>query len=498
MPTGRLIDVALPRVSSQQFQAETVAAFRKLIEQLNTQLDATGQIAGNVITNLSKDAYYAARFTVSDWQGPDTDGYYITIAHNMNTYNLSVDLWKENFEERVLVFASKVAKLTNNTIRIWVTDNPDYRFAGRAFIMARPDPVPSTASGGGGSSPAAPFVPTESLRLQLPMELPYAWNNTGTIRLTYFASKDKEILEGFQLLGGTDAYNLNLLKQDGSFSYSGTLAREYKKSTLELDDTGFLMTPVNRTNFELFHQFGGNEARNDLLTLRRRICIIGNEIMCIQLVQESGNTLYRVRGVIRGLFDTVPATHAFGSPVFFWRENAPPFTVTEQVGWDNGLSLMFKAVPYTVSAEAYLNYVGTRNLTLTKRAVRPYAVQNLAVDGNGSNPIYSEGVPSRLTWLARHRDNNGALDDTGYDFESGIDFVVRLFDPDGNQICSPATVANTQTVVDGWGVTRLYHDFTIASESGYEYVVARVNARLNGLESLDTLNLQQITVRRAD
>jgi hypothetical protein len=511
MPTGRLIDVALPSVQSPNFKAESVAALRKLIDQLNTQLGATGTIADNVITNLSKDAYYAARFTVDDWQGPDADGYYLTIAHNLNTYNISVDLWAESFETRVLVFADVVAKITANVVKVWVSNSPDHRFAGRIFVMARPETTASSGvvTGtvtGTGNNGTGTFNPSEAIRLEQPFEIPYGrgsgplpngFNSSGTIRISFLASRDRNIWEGFQLLGGTDPNNLSLLEQNGVFAYAGTLARAYQAGTLEVDDTvGILLTPANTTHFAEFYQFGGNEARADLFTYQRRICIINGEIMAIQRITAVSGGRYLVTGVLRGLLDTKPSTHAGGSKVFFWREYDVPFTINNPGAWDNAVTLTLKAVPYTTSQEALPASMSTSTLTITKRAVRPYAVQNLAVDGNGSNPTYQEGVAGRLTWLARHRDNNGALDDTGYDFESGIDFVVRVYDPDGNQIGSPVTVANTETVADAWGVTRLYYDFTIAA-GGFEYVVVRVNARLNGLESLDTLNTQQITVRRA-
>ena len=497
----RLIDVALPRVSSQAFEAETVAAFRKLIEQLNTQLDATGQIAGNIITNLSNDAYYAARFTVDDWQGPDADGYYLTIAHNLNTYNISVDLWAESFETRILVFAKVVAKPTANVVQVWVESSPDNRFAGRIFVMARPEVVSGGGGGGGGAGGGGgTFNPSEAPRLEQAFELPYGWNNTGTIRMTYFASRDRTVWEGFQLLGGTDPSNLSLLEQNGVFAYAGTLARAYQAGTLEVDDTvGILLTPTNAAHFAEFYQFGGNESRADLFTYQRRICIINGEILAIQRITAVSGGRYLVTGIMRGLLDTKPATHASGSKVFFWREYDVPFTVNEQAGWDNAITLILKAVPYTTSQEALPGSMTTATLTLTKRAVRPYAVQNLAVDGNGSNPTYQEGVAARLTWLARHRDNNGIWDEAtpafGYELEAGTDFVVRLFDPEGNQIGSTAEVDAGDTEVDGWGVTRHYYDFTIAADSGFEYVVARVNARINGLESLDALNTQQLTVR---
>jgi hypothetical protein len=40
-------------------------------------------------------------------------------------------------------------------------------------------------------------------------------------------------------------------------------------------------------------------------------------------------------------------------------------------------------------------------------------------------------------------------------------------------------------------------DVTIPALSGYDYVVVTVNSRRNGLEHLDVLNEQSITVTRA-
>lgn len=495
-----LVELTLPSVSSPNFKAELVAALRRFSERVNDQLTSGTGLTGAVITNLSKDAYYAARFTVDDWQGPDATGYWITIAHNLHTLNICDAWWSESFEDSDRVMPLRVSRLSADMIKVWVADVPDNRFAGRVVILARPETVIGSGGGvgGGGGGGGGTYQPTEQITLRQILELPYGWNNTGTIRLSYLAGRNKQVWDGFQVLGAADQNNLNLLEQDGVFAYAGTLARSYGGGSLEVDDTGFVFTPLNATQFGEFVAGGGHESRADLFTYRRRVAIIDTEIVAVQRVEQIGSTgSYRVFGVLRGQFDTRATIHAAGSKVFFWRTSGVPFTITEQAGWDNGVTWYFKAIHYSASLDGYPASMVSDTYTFTKRGVRPYGVQNLAVDGDGARPRFSEGVAARLTWLARNRDDNGTYLDAGYAAEGGTDFVVRLFDPNGNQIDGAATVAADQTTVDGWGVTRFYYDFTIPEGSGFEYITARVNARLNGLESLDTLNRQQLVVRRA-
>ena len=71
--------------------------------------------------------------------------------------------------------------------------------------------------------------------------------------------------------------------------------------------------------------------------------------------------------------------------------------------------------------------------------------------------------------------------------------MVRLYD-NNNNLISSTPVANTQTYTTPDGVTRTYCDITVPIGSGFPYVVAKVNSVLDGLESLDSLDVEMIKV----
>jgi hypothetical protein len=257
--------------------------------------------------------------------------------------------------------------------------------------------------------------------------------------------------------------------------------------------------PVNDTHFREFYEFG-SVSRSQLFQ-RTRLCVINGEIMAIQLVslETSSPIRYRIKGVLRGLFDTSRQTHASGSQVFLWRADEPPFTVNEQTGWASGVTLSLQAVPYTASQNSTQANMTVNSLSLSDRAQRPYAVGSLLVDGKSAahRPGYTEGVAFRVSWVPRNLVVGSTVEQcfaTNPTVDAGLDFVVRVYDPDDNLVSGPHTVANSATVTDSLDVVRTYKDITIAS-GGYDYVTVVVNSRKNGLESLDVLDRQSLTVR---
>jgi hypothetical protein len=481
--------------------------FQNIIAQVNASLNKLSPQTtdGGGVVTATGDGFYAARFHLDDWVNEYDGTYSVLFAHNLATSNLVVELWRESFDETVRIEPRRLERVNSNSVKIYMLAGDI--FAGRIVILAKKTSDEGgiggsgTGSGSGSGGSGETFNPTDTLQLFAPMELPFTWNNTGTLRMTYLASKELTIHVGYQVLGGTDPNNLILYKADATFVYGAKLYGNYSADTFSVDDGGFVIQPVNDTVFAEFYNYGS--VTRDQLYERRRLALIGNEIMAIQSIAKVNQSpaRYRITGIIRGLYDTKPSAHLNGAAVFCLLEDEQPFTILPQTGFANGVTITTKAIPYTLTQTGTPAGIGSTAMTLRSRAARTYGPHSLRIDDMGAvhGPTYTEGVAFRASWQARNRQYTDALADflaKNAILESGQDFVVRVYD-DAENLLSETTVAATDTFTDGFGVRRWFLDVTIPALSGYDYVVVTVNSRRNGLEHLDVLNEQSITVTRA-
>lgn len=72
-----------------------------------------------------------AEFVLSDWIA-SAGNYQLDIAHNLDSENINVMLW-ENGSEMVMVDRKSI--INQNTVRLYVSLDPDCRFEGRAIIF---------------------------------------------------------------------------------------------------------------------------------------------------------------------------------------------------------------------------------------------------------------------------------------------------------------------------------------------------------------------------
>jgi len=504
MGTPRLFDLALPAVGDPQFRTHLLAALRRFSDQINNTFGSSDGVTPNT-AGLLNNIYYAARIYMDGWVYQD-GRYRLTVAHNLGTNNILPCVWRESFEQAIEITDTiEIKRITSSTLQLWVSALPDERFAGRILIVARPDTVIGTYGGSGssgsssGSSEPAWNKP-DSLRCNQPFEPPWAWNQSGGLKLGYLAVKDLSVFSGYQVLAGTDPNALAIALANASFVYGGKLVNDYPSTTLAVDDVaGFIVEPTNNNTFQAFYDYG-SVTRTQLLT-RQRIAVVGTEIMAVQRVALVTTTphRYRLTGVIRGLYDTRPQLHVGNTDVFLLLADNLPFTVPNLPEWGNGVTLTCKAIPYTDTETGQAAQINTRSITLRDRAARPYAVTGLRVDGCGAvhGPTYTETVPFQVSWLGRNRLEPATSDEwlgQNGELESGQDFMARLYDPAGN-LLEEVAVGVAETVTGDDGVTRWAHEFTVAT-GGFAYVRVSVNSRRNGLESLDSLDPQTMELTR--
>lgn len=78
--------------------------------------------------------YYNQMVSLSDWI-EDAPDYYIQFSHGLNSFNLMVECWSEPVGlDKEKIEVSRIIKIDENTMRIYVSGLPDGRFSGRINV----------------------------------------------------------------------------------------------------------------------------------------------------------------------------------------------------------------------------------------------------------------------------------------------------------------------------------------------------------------------------
>lgn len=124
--------------------------FRDSLNSFGTSgyiLQSLGSGGTEWVQLLTGGAPYSQMFDASgDWSGPTSGYYYIDFNHNLGSRDLLVNVWEKIGTSYAETWPSSTLSTTDNTVRITVSDSPDYRFEGLIVIANE------AGVGGGGSN----------------------------------------------------------------------------------------------------------------------------------------------------------------------------------------------------------------------------------------------------------------------------------------------------------------------------------------------------------
>lgn len=154
------------------------------------------------------------------------------------------------------------------------------------------------------------------------------------------------------------------------------------------------------------------------------LCLVDDEIIRVDNMVISGDNVTMTVG--RGCLDTIPAQHLAGAAIMFfdgYAQNDPTTYVSGEV-------IEGKILTKTSAGRLSLDDAVTEQVTLGSRAIRPYPVGNLKMDG-AFHPtgILDASVP--ITWA--HRDRTLQLTTAVEDYEdasigpeTGVEYTVEV------------------------------------------------------------------------
>lgn len=158
--------------------------------------------------------------------------------------------------------------------------------------------------------------------------------------------------------------------------------------------------------------------------------VIGDEVIQYQTVTDLGNNTYRLSGLVRNRYDTVPTNHAAGVR-FVLIDSSLLFVQAQQ--WMLGQSLSFRAVSFGTSADAYAwqPYEFTKGVSQTEW--QPKMVR--------ANDVGSDIV---VTWLGR-----GRLGTPSNAYHSQYFRGYRVTYTNGANVTTHDVTGTTDTLVGG-------------------------------------------------
>ena len=170
------------------------------------------------------------------------------------------------------------------------------------------------------------------------------------------------------------------------------------------------------------------------------------------LVYQWFDPVTKVLNVKRGALDTIPEPHLKDAVFYFWDDSSG----LDQTVYVDGETVHAKVLTTTPSGVENLGASTVRILEIKGRAIRPYPPANVKInDAYWPTEIETDLV---LTWVDRNRtqQTGGSIlgwFDAGVTAESGIVYVVQVFDANDQLISTENLVAVNSCIVDYSSVT---------------------------------------------
>lgn len=273
------------------------------------------------------------------------------------------------------------------------------------------------APGSGWSDPSAGGIgPTTALALEMPYyEMVQRY---GEGRTSALLAETPEV--GLLLLTGR--------RPTGAINATGYVAGEEMRERVDFSPSGSLASAVAHADTLLDISW-----LNDTLPATGSHIQVGTELMRFDGLDSDGLSL-----VGRGVLDTVPAAHAYGTACWGW----DAFAVTDEVERAEGETVSSQLVPRGTSAVG--PYSATVDVEFNARAYRPYPPGKLRING-AAYPDAMVGVLS-VGWA--HRDRllqTATLVDTesaSIGPEPGTTYNLRIYG-DGDALVKSEVVSGT-------------------------------------------------------
>ena len=285
------------------------------------------------------------------------------------------------------------------------------------------DPPPSS----GWISPiGAPQAAAAQMLVEVPYHIVYwAESLTMGIYAMAFCARGDSTSKSFEIWLNEGSGDF-LSHQIYAFTPVGQLKDTYSAGTLANDATGFVLDlpgQIDLLNLASVSSADQGQGVNLLM--------IDLEIMSWKTVTANSDGTYTIAGIMRGVMDTVPQTHAAGAHAWFFSEGVGE---TKTNPYASDLTVSAKLLPINDVGEYPLTSASSTSVTTASRYAKPYPPGCLQEQGQSYGTRFSSVVGDfTVSWKSRNRLTQAAAgtmtlqDAADIAGEAGQTFTVRIF-----------------------------------------------------------------------
>jgi hypothetical protein len=342
-----------------------------------------------------------------------------------------------------------------------------------------------SGSPGGGYTPTYPTGVQHFRYLEAPWELLHA-NHTYVYALAAQPDYKTKLWTVWRKENGEQFESTNSMTK---WTAAGSLVYNYDEFTDVEDVIGFEVANIFGLEWLQSSSLAGGVT--DITSARRgsKLLIIGDEVMAWSSIAQMPNGHWRISGILRGIFDTVPATHANNDVVYFL-ENGSYANVTTGgpvTTAGNVVTESYNITTGTIDGQEAFDANKAQTITTVRRAERPNPPGRVRINAyEVVDEIQADQIIGdvKITFVPRNKQfsfgcvsqNDIADYFSGLPIEApeGLDYIVRAY-------------AGTKKINE-YVISENRFDYTWAQRCKDSHLVLdhtriEIFARLNGLES---------------
>ena len=235
----------------------------------------------------------------------------------------------------------------------------------------------------------------------------------------------------------------------------GKMIYDYPEEGLAEDLQGFTVREVNGITNMVEEMLIPTSADIDVARKANRIAIIGEEWIAYSGMVQQPNGNWKILGVIRGIYDTVPQKHSATEPVIFLQSGH--YINVKRGGWvcSKGQTTdeYYSITTDSVDQQGQLNPALNIHYETKQRSSRPTVQGRIRMTAHMlSDQYYTNKVSGdlSLTWAPRDKESTftvvtqndiaDSVSGTAFEKPNGLEYVVEVFA--GGQSIRKDTVTN--------------------------------------------------------
>lgn len=274
------------------------------------------------------------------------------------------------------------------------------------------------------------------------MELPYELMPDKDTYVYAMAAKPDADTEKWTIWRGNETMPLNSTNSTTQWTPAGKLIYDYPEFGEPIDMNGFEIIELHGLD-----KLDSSTLANgypDIEAARKggKILVMGNEVMAWSSITKLPSGHWRVSGVIRGIFDTVPVKHGNGERVYFLDTGCYANVTTGgpvcKAG--NAVTEQYNITTATAYSKEELNPKKTVSLTTVRRSELPSVPGNIKMKCFNSNEsVTMDSVIGDLgvTWIHRNKlqsfgivaqnDEINYYTNQPFELPEGVSYRIQVF-----------------------------------------------------------------------